>query len=1148
MMRETIFKVVNRLRPYFLSLIGDNKISGNIYPSQANTYDLGSSELPFRSIHASSIIGASSGSTVKSSVNDSSDGYLFDKVTVASPITKSLVGASGTPQTVQIGFDGADYVPSTRQIIAANGIQVSPSVLSDGVTGVLSNDLTISTKLLSTGGLDNTTALGIKRKSPNSGLVLDSAGIAVGAGTMMSVSGTTVGITAGSNYQFIGTGSGTTASWISMETLEGNGILHTNGALSIKTKTTSGLVLDANGLAVGAGTLITVGTNTVGISTGAAHQYIGTASGTTAGWRNLSALAGDGISFDTVSDTFHLDLSNTVDESGGGGLSLTNGNKTILLSGAFNPGRVADKFLATGPFGGLQLAQLDSTTGFTSGFAGSGYRIIDRESGSSDAEFDNLTIRGRLRVYELLIQQIRATNGSVFVTSASKAGKVTLVSGTTYEIDTRDGDADDDEPTETKHYHSFFVNDLIRAQRVQFDPLLNGGDGGYEVVRQVNLRVTSVISQYVFRAIIVDVGGLTTVPRVGDELVRIGNTTNVDRQGSVYITSDDSFAPFIDVKDGVTSFDGATTGFNAYQTTKARLGKLEGITDPVFGALSGYGLFSENAYLTGKIVALADSQIAGWDITSTAIRKEIVSPGRLVEIDSSGNPSIGLYNGYGGIMLQTNYASGVDSDIMWAKSGVNWDTSTDADFRVTSAGRLFARNADIEGKITSTEGDIGGWIITDSSIEKERLNSNSILTSISLISDPSPRIELFNGAGGVVMTAGDTGYGSEVVLWVKSGAEWNTSSTGANFSVAANGAISATYATISGEIHVSEGGSIGDWEVVNVSAGTDPGVLRSQGIQFDPARYSGSTLTSPPKIEVGAGVGSTPPGGWGETLPALRAGLSGGYGLGDVVFWAGASYANRAGAPFRVTIDGQVTATSAVISGSYNLDDVGSISAAITVENNGKINLVGANSAIYSGKTTWGDSTDGWWIGRESNVAMFHFGNTDRYIRWNGSDLIIHKPQITTDWTPVTYYGTLKDESPYFGDLIWSDYDGNIDNRLTWARLGDIVMVRGWIQMMTHGSTAHRLDGSTYIVARDLPAPAANTFVPSRASLTVLNYLGHTSLQDAPIVNRGDVFEVQQYVDGVTKGQLALMINLGGTATPQVPEANYILNFTYRAA
>jgi len=54
--------------------------------------------------------------------------------------------------------------------------------------------------------------------------------------------------------------------------------------------------------------------------------------------------------------------------------------------------------------------------------------------------------------------------------------------------------------------------------------------------------------------------------------------------------------PFIDVYEDQNSISG---------NPKVRLGNLAGIIDPNFGpgALSGYGLYSENAYLTGSIIA-----------------------------------------------------------------------------------------------------------------------------------------------------------------------------------------------------------------------------------------------------------------------------------------------------------------------------------------------------------------------------------------------------------------------------------------------------------------------------------------------------------------------------------------------------------------
>jgi len=66
----------------------------------------------------------------------------------------------------------------------------------------------------------------------------------------------------------------------------------------------------------------------------------------------------------------------------------------------------------------------------------------------------------------------------------------------------------------------------------------------------------------------------------------------------VYLTADDQDAPYVDVKDGVSSWALWASG-----ATVLRFGRLDGITDPVFGALSGAGMWSDNCWLTGKIYA-----------------------------------------------------------------------------------------------------------------------------------------------------------------------------------------------------------------------------------------------------------------------------------------------------------------------------------------------------------------------------------------------------------------------------------------------------------------------------------------------------------------------------------------------------------------
>lgn len=407
---------------------------------------------------------------------------------------------------------------------------------------------------------------------------------AVTAGTLIGLSGQQVSLANGSaQYQVPVTGASPfTPAWTALSGMAGAGMTFGSGAF-----------------AVGAGTLITVGADTVGITAGANYQYIGTGSGTAAAWQNLSTLAGNGLTH-----------SAGVLAVGVSGLGLSVDADAVTLTSSSNPGAAAS-ILASSAAGLVQLVQVASNATFASGFAGSGYRVDYgvTEASKASAEFDNLTVRGRMRVYELLIQQIRATNGSVFVTSTGKAKAVTASTDPTwtvngsqltfngsnatlatalYTITTSDSTED---ASDKSLYHGFLTGDLIRAQQTEW----NGS--AFAGVYQSDLEVTGVADLYTFTGARVSSG--TSAAAVGYDYARLGSATDTTRQGTIYLTSDDSNAPFIDILDGVQ----AHSGWNASGNVKVRLGKLSGITDDYFGTLSGYGLYSDNVYLRGSIYA-----------------------------------------------------------------------------------------------------------------------------------------------------------------------------------------------------------------------------------------------------------------------------------------------------------------------------------------------------------------------------------------------------------------------------------------------------------------------------------------------------------------------------------------------------------------
>lgn len=248
-------------------------------------------------------------------------------------------------------------------------------------------------------------------------------------------------------------------------------------------------------------------------------------------------------------------------------------------------------------FGDIVVSGDDiSSDPYSSGFAGSGWKIDN----TSTAEFTDLILRGTLTVYELLIQQVRATNGNVFITSSAKVAS----------WDNANSQITWEDPT-GNNLSPFQNNDLIMMQQVKVGK--NTGTAS-NIIKKLVYRVTATsgktntvtqTSQYTNNG----------SPEAGDEFVRIGNTSVATRQGTIYLTSDDSNAPFIDIKDGIASYN----DWNDATKTKVRVGKLDGITDTDAG-LSGsqsdlYGLYGEDVYLKGHIYATS-GEIGGISINS----------------------------------------------------------------------------------------------------------------------------------------------------------------------------------------------------------------------------------------------------------------------------------------------------------------------------------------------------------------------------------------------------------------------------------------------------------------------------------------------------------------------------------------------------
>ena len=402
-------------------------------------------------------------------------------------------------------------------------------------------------------------------------------------------------------------------------------------------------------------TLTTSGVINAAINTDTAHR-LGNA---VVGYTGASTYAGfAAYGFNTATDYAIMQ------SSGGGDVFLNVPSSGI---GHIRAGAFSDIF--TWSSGGLTSvgSAYIASDNYVSGWAGSGFRIDQNLSvvSSSFAEFDNLSIRGTMSVYELLINQIRATNGTLFVTAS---GKIESISGSVWTLEDPTGNS----------LCPFAVNDLVIIQRVDTNSTT--------IVQRIVRRVISVTGKSITVATAsggpVDTGTVA----VGDTVVRFGNSATAARQGSVLLTSDMSNSPYIDIINGVTSWADWTGGTK----TKMRIGLLTGVT----GISNEYGFVAGNGFTT------ADSYIKA---SSTEVTQNNVNSTWY----SSGVPTIKISSGYG-IDLKLNESE--NSYITWRDTiGTGTAKATIAVVNSTSSGMV------IQSNIADATKESIAWIVATNS-------------------------------------------------------------------------------------------------------------------------------------------------------------------------------------------------------------------------------------------------------------------------------------------------------------------------------------------------------------------------------------------------------------------------------------------------
>lgn len=209
-----------------------------------------------------------------------------------------------------------------------------------------------------------------------------------------------------------------------------------------------------------------------------------------------------------------------------------------------------------------------TTPKFVSGLLGAGTRLKDNH-----LELDEITVRKRMNVFELLIQRVRAVGGQLLLSPASI--KISTV-----------------EELENGYKCSFNTDDqTIPEPFVLNDQAFHQTFTGKGINRYWRLTTEAGDDYFVLSKTDCEPG--SGIPQPGDEVILLGNRTDKARQSAMMLSAYGNDAPYLDTYDGINDY-------NLSGKLLTREGNLTGIVDEVFGQLSGSGFYGKNVYLRGK--------------------------------------------------------------------------------------------------------------------------------------------------------------------------------------------------------------------------------------------------------------------------------------------------------------------------------------------------------------------------------------------------------------------------------------------------------------------------------------------------------------------------------------------------------------------
>lgn len=265
---------------------------------------------------------------------------------------------------------------------------------------------------------------------------------------------------------------------------------------------------------------------------------------------------------------------------------------------------------------------------YTSGWAGAGYQLDYSVTNASRSflEVDDISVRGTLNVYELLINQIRATNGTEIVSSVAKLASV---AGSTWTFENADG----------ANLCPFAVGDILLIQRATV--------AAGTLIKRIVRKVATVTGASITVGTATGGPADTGSPAKGDMVVRVGSETDANRRGTILLTSDMSNAPYLDVISGVDLW----SAWGGTAKTKLRLGLLSGITGTAneYGLIAGSGFTATDSYIKLSSSAILQNNVPStWKVSGIDFLKIDATNGIQFTLGSSTYNGVNWYDAVGG--------------------------------------------------------------------------------------------------------------------------------------------------------------------------------------------------------------------------------------------------------------------------------------------------------------------------------------------------------------------------------------------------------------------------------------------------------------------------------------------------------------------